>query len=370
MEKAHLQSRFYADGRTYSLDFYFDVNNAAYIDTVKKAIFEFKRNFEYKNTGQTMDLLAVPFYFTQCPDCQEIILTNREKEYKLDCQNCNVRHYTQKFSFEGSEKLTQEIHKVLEIEIDQPKEEELVLVIQPTDPVFLKEIEDCCLRHEWENVGLKHFLGMKLYLSGLENQSFERNKEVLIFKLRHKFLHSKLRSSTPLFINKLVQEIQVINPGVRSMSSSIEVNDSFYSLLFRGQKEQALALIKAKLYTDLGDVEILVMVITLLLTDNQLDEAKIYIELMQELLGDQQASTKLNQIKDQFYSLKGELNSKSGNFKEAIENYNKSIEINPLNYSAYMGLMICFQKMGRFDKVREIEIFLSSRGGKFNFPNI
>jgi tetratricopeptide (TPR) repeat protein len=368
MKNAHLQSRFYADGRSYSLDFYFDVSNPQYIDHFRNAVVQFKRELEYKSAlNGYKELRPVPFYFTQCPNCREIILTNREEGFKLDCQRCEQRHYTQHLNFEAAGALLFQVHELLELTVESPQTEEIVLVIQPTEDKYFDRITTCCLRHNFEKVNLKYLFGLYTFQQGLQKQMFLSDKNVLIYKLKYRFSESRLRESTPSVVNNLILDIQEINPGVRTVSSSIPVDNSFYSLILRGEIDQVIRQINTELLTNLGDVDTLMIAVGLLCSVNQLEEAVMYMDLLETLLTNEMQLQATFDMQERFYVLKGTLRMKQGLFLEAINDFKKTIEINPLNPTSLLGLMNCYLKIGRMDKVEEIQAIISSRGGMAHF---
>ena len=113
MKTSHTQARLYMGEGTYSLDFYFDVQDPRYMFQATKAIEDYDK--EIQAGGMQLQLQDIPFYFTQCPHCKVEILTNRVVGKGITCQQCEGRHKTEVYIFEKSESYLEVINNGQEL---------------------------------------------------------------------------------------------------------------------------------------------------------------------------------------------------------------------------------------------------------------
>lgn len=365
MEKPHLQFRLYADNRTYSVDYYDDITDPDYPDYFHHHFLQLIRKLEYDfGPNNHLELRATPFYFTKCPHCQAIILTNREVDYKLDCQRCQQRHQTQPFDFENSAAIIDSIHQKLGFQIEAADIQEYVLIVQATEESFYDEITAICTRYGFTPITSKHLLAFHTYFQGLQNNTFHPEKGVRFYKKPETAAEALIHGKTPLLINAVVEEIHRCNPGSRTMSSNIYVDDNdFTSLIMRGHADTATQLISQEAMVNPGNVELLLMLVGMLMTNQQLDQAQTYLDLLEMLVMDDQNPDLKEQHEAQLYHLKGSLLNKKGDYYQAIGWLERSLAKDPLNNSNYLELMLCYKKLGRLDKVKEINAKMSSQGG-------
>lgn len=365
MDAPHLQFRLYADNRTYSVDYYDNVEDTQYADYFHEHFLQLIRKLEYDfGPNNQKELRATPFYFTQCTHCQVIILTNREVGYKLDCQRCQQRHQTTPFDFEGSAVLIDKIHQKLGFQIEPADVQEYVLIVQATDESCYEEIGKICARYGFIPVTSKHLLAFHTYFQGLQNNTLNPERGAHFFKKLETAAEAQIHGKTPLLINAVVEEIHRFNPGSRTLSSNIYVDDSdLTSLIMRGHADAATIRILQETIIDPGNVELLLMLVGMLTTSQQLEEAETYMSLLEMLVLDDQNPDLKEQYEGQVYNLKGSFSHKKGEYHEAIGWFKRSLVRDPLNNSNYLEMMLCYKRLGRLDKVREINAKMSSQGG-------
>jgi tetratricopeptide (TPR) repeat protein len=81
-----MNTRMYTDIGLYSVDFFYDPDRPDYAQCFQRGLQELQGNFRVRMPD--FDLRATPFYWTRCPGCGAVVVTNRDVGKDLSCRWC------------------------------------------------------------------------------------------------------------------------------------------------------------------------------------------------------------------------------------------------------------------------------------------
>lgn len=377
----YLNFRVYADEDMYSIDFYYPIDSKVYKDAYAWSLRYLNSQPEFLRLNLLMR--TTPLYFTQCPNCEIFILTNRDYGKELNCRVCSTRHNTIVFDRGDLKQLLSAINMDMKKELVEDKELVHVFVAQVSSDDVSK-LAEICSKHGFSPVS--HVNGILRYplFKGLRSGVFDSrviqhifgqmNKNTLDnnvdphlpiisgWQIRIRQQEPMYVDGTALIVEKLLRELRVFIRGLRSVAAYFDPTDnSFNSYFFRGEDKKALEVLRSTLAENPLNSEILALFISTLLTLKEFREAKEKaLVLVQLQPNDPQGWLCLG------FAYRG-----LDEYENAIGSLKKVLEINPLDIVATSVIANCFEQIGDTEQANSYFTRLQGLGGnimEYNNP--
>ncbi|WP_257455977.1 tetratricopeptide repeat protein [Archangium lipolyticum] len=344
-----MNTRMYADN-TLGFDFYGRPEEPQYLQQLEYAY----RSIQNTNsTRMGRDLRTTVLYFTRCPGCGYLVLTNRDIGYELDCRNCEQRSITSPVREPALSRLLEEIQQRLGLETYDAEDIPLLVLLQPSDAAFAGQLLAVC-----EAAGFTQAPMDRPDVMFVDREARARRMvtpdafRVAVEKTVN--VSGEYRNGTPREVRLLLNRLGEMDPGLRSLSTERpDIGDSPEARLMSGDLQGALRDCEQRLLLNPNDVNALLLKTHLLIQQNKAQEALAFAERAKRV-GGSNANVE---------GALGMIRAALGELEKAATHFELALQHDPLNGIAMFGLMNIYNALGKPQLAAEYAARLQSRGG-------
>jgi serine/threonine protein kinase len=346
--------RLYMPENRYSVDYYADVEADNYVDSFEHAWNTLRRN---PHMGEA-EPRTTPFYFSRCPDCSALVLTNRDLGKNLNCRRCEQRNPTTVFDSTRTQTLLSAIETRLGKDPPEPSSGlDLYLLIQlvKDDSAILEQMREICRTEGFALVDTrpKAIRFMIDWVAHDARSSVDRSREVLLAKKRSDSTAAAYRSDTPIELDHLVRRLRIV-AAIWSASLTIDPNGGdFFSLLMTGQLDvlENQCRERAAGTTDRSTEHRLLA--RILMLNKKFHEAK---ELTLKMASAEPlAADSWVDLADAEFELK--------DYANAIAHLEHALNLDPRSREAHISLYKCHKATSNQQKAGELSARIAALGG-------
>jgi tetratricopeptide (TPR) repeat protein len=338
-------TRFYVEEGMYSIDFYDDVEKAGYVESFRNAWQVTQRDPRYQI--EEMTLRAQTLYFTRCPGCGIYILTNRDIGKRTTCRLCEHAHETSPATDPHLDRLLEESEQAIGRKRLAASPLVHVLLCQHENEEALRAAERIC-----EQAGLKRLpenapIAFLLLEQGSDSGLVRFSQPYSAWRMDTEGRSSTYQDETPPEIDRLLRSLRHEQPGVRTVSSSLDPSNAHHRALLGSMAELADAVAERAGQTDLEvQAERKIM-------KGDYEGARADAERMLE--DDKHSARALGIL--------GRLAARAGKWTEGIEYLERAAAIDPLDSHVLEILVACYRRTNQEEKAAEAWARLARIGG-------
>jgi tetratricopeptide (TPR) repeat protein len=337
--------RFYADESMYSIDFYYDVGAADYIDAFRKAYSDFQRDPRYR-IGNAI-LRSQTLYFTQCPGCGIYILTNRDIGKHTRCRLCETTHDTAPLPDPELRALLASIEEATGRKRIENVNLTHVLLLQHEDRKILKSAEEICKKAGFQKLPERTPITSWMLENGSKRGLVKMTQPHSAWRIDSGGRSVSYDQETPPEVERVLRTLRSEFSGVRTMSSTLDLREPSHRAMLGPIEELMDAT------TPAGGGEEMRATAERLMAKHDFKGARAIAERM------------LAQNANSVYGL--ELVARTAmleqRWAEAARQLERVTEQDPLHRSGLQFLSLCYQRMGQQEKAAAAWARLARLGG-------
>jgi tetratricopeptide (TPR) repeat protein len=329
--------RFYVPENRYSVDYYGMLDSPEFVDEFLQSWNLFKRDHAISNNAEARE---TPFYFSQCPNCSVVMLTNRDAGSVMACRQCDTKATTRSIETDRTRELIQLIEARLGKTRESHENSILYLLFQPSDddPERLLEMQQLCSEHGFDRVadnrpGLSRIMRT---LGARSGSSFNPLRESILVRKMSNSSAAVYSGETPAETDRLVRALRKIT-SLTSVSIDIDPQSKdAVSLLLQDKLEELEQLCRSNVSAHPQNL--------------------VHSRILAEVLRGQKKHTEAKGIAltmiavdaedpDGWIAL-GEAECDLGEHDKAIEALEHAVVLDPTRLDALLQLRLCFKLIG------------------------
>lgn len=344
----HMNVLAYADGTTFGVDFYDDVDDPEYGE-------RFAAGWQQLTREAPMRPRSHPFSFAVCPGCSAPILTNRRPGAVFTCRLCGGALEALETP---SSRLTAlrdaTLARIGKRVIDVAGQLQAV-VVQPVDPQAAESLDAVCAAAGFQPAEDDSQVHAVLVSEALQ-RGFDANGELKTWqKLAGEGgLAPALEGETTPEVDDLVGRLNEV-AGVRTLSLTFDLSgDDDFTLFLRGDFDELERRARERLASDPASASSLEALVEVLDARGSLDEAAEKAQAL-TVVRDDAAS----------WQTLGRIQLRAGRTAEAAAAFERVLDLDPLARTAMAMLAHCYAALGDEERAQLMHARSLALGGPF-----
>ena len=333
---------------------YADVEAEYYVDGFEHAWNTLRRD---PRMGEA-EPRTIPFYFSRCPDCSALVLTNRDLGKNLNCRRCEQKNPTTVFDSARTQTLLSAIETRLGKDSAEPSIGlDLYLLYQPVkdEPATLEQMREICQTEGFALVDTqpKAIRFMIDWVAHDPRSSMDRSREVLLAKKHCDSTAAAYPGDTPIELDHLVRRLRIV-AAIWSASLTIDPNGGdFFSSLMTGQLDVLENQCRESAAGTADRSTEHRLLARILMLNKKFHEAK---QLTLKMAADEPlAADSWVDLADAEFELE--------DYTNAIAHLEHALNLDPRGREAHISLYKCHKATGNQQKTGEISARIAALGG-------
>ncbi|MEV7003306.1 tetratricopeptide repeat protein [Streptomyces sp. NPDC093982] len=334
-----LNLRIGASTRLYTVDFYLRTAaaRADYADAFAYALDEDRTRLRLEHPQ--LELRTTPFYFTRCPGCGGAVLTNRDPGKELRCRWCGTSAPTHQVREERLDRLRSAAEEAVGLNRVDLSRHVLSLLVDPGDQERLPQLLLIAATAGWEPIPKDHPLSLHLRSEADRRGMVAPESDSAVVLRRTAPPNSEAYADkTPPDVELLLITLREDVGPVMSLS---QVHDPAGSdpitLSLQGETNDAVGYMQRRAEREPLDP----------LVHIGLAESLISAERFDEALSPARRAVGLLPTDARCWETLGRLHRRRGETAEAVEAYEKSLALDPVQPMVLLMLADCYGTLNR-----------------------
>jgi tetratricopeptide (TPR) repeat protein len=331
--------RFY-NFESFSIDFYYTTDAPDFIPIFQR---EYRRATREVATVAAGDCGLRPtlFFFTQCPGCGLLILTNRDHGKKLACRACDAAHESAPMQRADLATLLDQVEESVERKQMRFVRPVHALLIQPLDSAKSSIAEKVCTEAGFARVSENSTLASNLCMSAYERRMLKRGQPFSVWQKEFPAGPRVALEATPREIEDLVSDLRSACGGVVSLSMSFDAADqSPLTKMLMGKYDELEEYHRRAVREQPYDLHALLALIEFLVNRGKLDEA----------LPKARAAVERDRNNAQTWQTLGRIELRREQWASAADAFERALALDPVDPTVLLMLAHCYDRLGDSEK--------------------
>jgi tetratricopeptide (TPR) repeat protein len=336
----------------FSLDFYYPINARDFVAMFQQ---EYRRvTRDVTASIATCGLRPTLFFFTQCPGCGLLILTNRDHGKTLRCRACGTAHESTPVERADLAALLEQVEDSVERKHGRFVRPVHALLVQALDPAKAPLVEHVCSEAGFTRVSETSPLAAALLGTAHQRQILKPGQPFSIWQREFPAGPRVALEATPREIGELVGILRSACGAVATYSMSFDAaDDSNHTPLLLGRLDELEERHRRALRERPDDVDELLPLIEILISRRALDEA---LSKARAAVGHESANPVT-------WETLGRVEFHRGQWASAVEAFEKALALDPVRPKVLILLAHCHGQLGHPDKAAAFAARARTLGG-------
>lgn len=340
------------DFQSFSLDFYYPTDAADFIAIFQRTFREATR--EIATSAVNCELRPTLFFFTQCPNCKLLIMTNRSHGKKLTCRACDTTHASTPMERADLTNLLERVEESVERNQASLIRPVHVLLIQTLDFDKGRMAEQVCAASGFSRVPEDSALAGHMCMTGRERSMLMRGRPFSVWQKEFPSGPPAALEGTPQEVEDLVRALRSSCGDVASVSMSYDADDDSPStLLLMGRLDELEEYHRRAVREQPDDLAALLALIQLLIHLKKIDEA----------FAKARAAVVLDCNDAQTWKALGQIECRREQWGDAVDALSRAVALDPVDPTTLVMLAHSYEKLGDRENATQFAARARTLGG-------